>query len=185
MAGLIKAILVLKHRVLPGNLHFSSLNPNIKLGSFDAVFPVESEDLSDYDKDLSVGVSSFGFSGSNAHVILSEVPADHDMPQICGDVGQPSPELKYKRIRIPMPTNPSVARPGNNSWLHEATWQLWDPSSTTDVSTAESRNVLIVNGNGASSSQAGIAEVDMATLPRSHHPVSSSARPIPSTVRPS
>ncbi len=73
MAGLIKAVLALKHRALPPALHLSKHNPRIdfaglKLSTVAEYTPIEKEG----GKPLVAGVNSFGFGGANAHVLLQE-----------------------------------------------------------------------------------------------------------------
>jgi acyl transferase domain-containing protein len=73
VAGLIKAALAIKHRIIPPTLHFERPNPHI---DFDRTpFFVNSEVLH-YEKSepFRVGVSSFGIGGTNAHVSLEEAP---------------------------------------------------------------------------------------------------------------
>jgi phthiocerol/phenolphthiocerol synthesis type-I polyketide synthase E len=73
MAGLIKAILCLKHRAIPPTLHFTSPNPELHLDR--GPFIVRSEyGPWDWEGVRRAGVSSFGVGGTNAHVILEEAP---------------------------------------------------------------------------------------------------------------
>ncbi|QKV80359.1 SDR family NAD(P)-dependent oxidoreductase [Amycolatopsis sp. Hca4] len=74
VAGLVKAVLCLRHRQLPANLHFRELNPLIDLAGGPLRLLRENEEWSS-DGPRVAGVSSFGFGGSNAHVVLSEPPA--------------------------------------------------------------------------------------------------------------
>ena len=67
--GLIKAVEVLRHRQAPGNVHFRTLNPKIDLNGFDAIIPTAPLSLGG-NGPLIAGVSSFGFGGTNAHVVL-------------------------------------------------------------------------------------------------------------------
>ncbi len=67
IAGLIKAVLALNKGLIPGNLHFNTPNRFIDFDSYhlrvvDRDTPLDQEAL--------VGVSSFGFGGANAHVVL-------------------------------------------------------------------------------------------------------------------
>ena len=75
MAGLLKTIMVLKHRVAPGNLHLQELNPLIDVsGGFNPVFPKREEPLRLGEQESALaGLSSFGFSGTNAHVLVQSV----------------------------------------------------------------------------------------------------------------
>ena len=80
MAGLIKVLLAMKHRVLPGHANFSSLNPRIKLA--DSPFYVvdgnrhwaPALDEAGNEFPLRAGISSFGFGGVNGHLIVEEPP---------------------------------------------------------------------------------------------------------------
>jgi acyl transferase domain-containing protein/trans-aconitate methyltransferase/acyl carrier protein len=71
IAGLIKAVLMLRHQAVAPNLHFTRLNPHIDLtgASIEVPTRLEATPL------RHIGVSSFGFSGTNAHIILGAAPA--------------------------------------------------------------------------------------------------------------
>ncbi|MBV9927460.1 MAG: acyltransferase domain-containing protein [Acidobacteria bacterium] len=74
VAGLLKAVLALKDRVLPPSLHFERPNPNIDFANSPfyvnhALKPWETTKLP-----RRAGVSSFGIGGTNAHVLLEEAP---------------------------------------------------------------------------------------------------------------
>jgi acyl transferase domain-containing protein len=74
VAGLIKTVLMLKHRMLPPSLHFETANPGIDLRN--SPFYVNSR-LSPWEArghPLRAGVSSFGIGGTNAHIIVEEAP---------------------------------------------------------------------------------------------------------------
>ncbi|CAM9149630.1 unnamed protein product [Chrysoparadoxa australica] len=70
IAGLIKAVLVLQHQAAPPNLHFSKLNPAIDVEGFPVVFPARGGLTPLQGSGIYAGVSSFGFGGANAHVLL-------------------------------------------------------------------------------------------------------------------
>ncbi len=71
IAGLIKGALSLQHRTLPRSLHYQTRNPHIP-----ADWPIQVQDQTtpwpdDDAEDLpTLGVSSFGMGGTNAHVVL-------------------------------------------------------------------------------------------------------------------
>jgi amino acid adenylation domain-containing protein len=76
IASLAKVLLAMRHGVLPSNLHFRRLNPLIELeGSpfaiLDAARPWLEQDVGR----RVAGISSFGFGGSNAHVVVASPPA--------------------------------------------------------------------------------------------------------------
>lgn len=72
VAGIIKAILSLKTHKLFKHLNFKKLNPEIELKN--AIIPLKTIDWPEHTKLRCAGVSSFGFSGANAHIILQEAP---------------------------------------------------------------------------------------------------------------
>lgn len=75
IAGVIKTILAMQHRQIPAHLHFTKLNPHIVLNGAPIQFPTQKQDwLTTSGKKRIAGVSSFGLSGTNAHVILEEAP---------------------------------------------------------------------------------------------------------------
>lgn len=76
LAGLIKVVLSMQHKYVPSHLHFSELNPHITLDGMPVVIPARGMEWkqSPSSKPRLAGVSSFGFSGTNAYAILSEAP---------------------------------------------------------------------------------------------------------------
>jgi acyl transferase domain-containing protein/NADPH:quinone reductase-like Zn-dependent oxidoreductase/NAD(P)-dependent dehydrogenase (short-subunit alcohol dehydrogenase family)/SAM-dependent methyltransferase/acyl carrier protein len=75
VAGLVKALLVLKHRRIPASLHFETPNPNIDFVALKLRVPTALEPFPATSGARMVGVNSFGFGGANAHVLLTEAPA--------------------------------------------------------------------------------------------------------------
>jgi acyl transferase domain-containing protein/aryl carrier-like protein len=74
MAGLVKTALALKHRLIPPNLHFEEPNPDIPLEDLRLRVPTKLEPWPASDGPAVAGVNSFGFGGTNAHVVLEEAP---------------------------------------------------------------------------------------------------------------
>ncbi|MCB0190967.1 MAG: polyketide synthase dehydratase domain-containing protein, partial [Anaerolineae bacterium] len=72
IAGLIKVALSLKQGEIPPHLHFQNPNPYINWDQSPVQIPTEV--MSWPTGKRIAGVSSFGFSGTNAHVILEEAP---------------------------------------------------------------------------------------------------------------
>jgi acyl transferase domain-containing protein/NADPH:quinone reductase-like Zn-dependent oxidoreductase/SAM-dependent methyltransferase/acyl carrier protein len=75
VAGLIKALLVLKHGRIPASLHFETPNPNIDFVALKLRVPTALEPFPETDGARMAGVNSFGFGGANAHVLLTEPPS--------------------------------------------------------------------------------------------------------------
>ncbi|KPA15487.1 polyketide synthase family protein [Candidatus Magnetomorum sp. HK-1] len=70
IAGLIKIILSMKHRYIPKHLHFKTLNPLIRIDNDTIQIPSKGMQWKNINNSLIAGVSSFGFSGTNAHLII-------------------------------------------------------------------------------------------------------------------
>ncbi|WP_338866154.1 type I polyketide synthase [Myxococcus stipitatus] len=77
LAGILKVVLALRHEAIPPNLHFKRLNPNIAIGNAPVVIPTEQRPWPRGERPRFAGVSAFGLSGTNAHIILQEAPAPH------------------------------------------------------------------------------------------------------------
>jgi acyl transferase domain-containing protein/NADPH:quinone reductase-like Zn-dependent oxidoreductase/SAM-dependent methyltransferase/aryl carrier-like protein len=92
MAGLVKATLALHHRQIPPNLHFEQPNPNIPFEELRLRVPVKLEPWPEGEGPALAGVNSFGFGGTNAHVILEEAPAatDGSPPAPARRAGEPA-----------------------------------------------------------------------------------------------
>ena len=74
VAGLIKAALVLKYGFIPANLHLDNPSDQIPLGELSIDIPRTGRPFPDSKRRVA-GVNSFGFGGTNAHVVLAEPPA--------------------------------------------------------------------------------------------------------------
>ncbi|OQX05351.1 MAG: hypothetical protein BWK80_52285 [Desulfobacteraceae bacterium IS3] len=72
IAGLIKTVLCLNHREIPPQLHIKKINPKMAHETIPALIPQSRINWNTNGKARIAGVSSFGFSGTNAHVIVSE-----------------------------------------------------------------------------------------------------------------
>ncbi|NES04120.1 MAG: type I polyketide synthase, partial [Okeania sp. SIO2F4] len=74
VAGLIKIILALQNKEIPPNLHFSQPNPQIDWNKTPVQVPTSVIPWEKVGKPKLAGISGFGMSGTNAHVILQEAP---------------------------------------------------------------------------------------------------------------
>lgn len=72
IAGLIKAMLAIEHKILPPTVHFESPNPLIDLEAARVRVLARAEAWPDDVAPRVAGVSSFGFGGTNAHVVVRE-----------------------------------------------------------------------------------------------------------------
>lgn len=74
VAGLIKTVLSLHHNAVPPNLHFNNPNPALDYENSNLRVPTSMETLPE-SYDSLASVNSFGFGGTNAHVVLKQFQA--------------------------------------------------------------------------------------------------------------
>jgi acyl transferase domain-containing protein/SAM-dependent methyltransferase/acyl carrier protein len=80
VAGLIKVVLALNHDEIPPNLHFQESSPHIDWSLLPLEVATKRTPWPAGSSSRVAGVSSFGFSGTNAHVIVEEPPAHRPSP---------------------------------------------------------------------------------------------------------
>ncbi len=86
IAGLIKVVLSLENEMLPKHLHFRQPSPHIPWDRLPVQVVDEATQWQRNGRPRMAGVSSFGFSGTNAHVVVEEAPvvgtlAEYDEPR--------------------------------------------------------------------------------------------------------
>ncbi len=74
IASLIKVILAIQHGEIPAHLHFQQPNPYIEWDRLPVKVPQSRIPWIRGEKPRCAGVSAFGFSGTNAHLVLTEAP---------------------------------------------------------------------------------------------------------------
>ncbi len=82
VAGMLKAIGVLKNRKVPKNLHFTKPNPKIPFADYALEVVGAAAELPGVEEraTLYAGVNGFGYGGTNAHVLLESAPAEEVNP---------------------------------------------------------------------------------------------------------
>lgn len=74
VAGMIKVALALRHRIIPPSVNIAHLNPGIPFEKLRLQIPRTPTAWPESGGRAVAGVSSFGFGGTNAHVVLTEAP---------------------------------------------------------------------------------------------------------------
>ena len=80
VAGLLKVVLALQKKQIPPHLHLTKKSPYIDWDSLPIVIPTSLTPWIPVNGKRIAGLSSFGFSGTNVHVILEEAPAAIQQP---------------------------------------------------------------------------------------------------------
>jgi acyl transferase domain-containing protein/SAM-dependent methyltransferase len=88
IAGLIKAALVVHKGTIPAHLHLEKINPHIPMEQWPFFIPAKAVAFPAAPGPCIAGVSSFGFSGTNAHIVLESVEADGPPAQSADGVVQ-------------------------------------------------------------------------------------------------
>lgn len=94
MAGLLKALLVLKHGIIPPVIHCDTPNPAIDFSGLNITVPTALTELPRLGGNELVSINSFGFGGANAHVVLRKAKQKNTShrakekasatPELCG-----------------------------------------------------------------------------------------------------
>jgi myxalamid-type polyketide synthase MxaE and MxaD len=141
IAGLIKVALALRHREIPPSLHFEKPNPHIPFDELPLRVQTALSPWPAQSGPALAGVSSFGFGGTNAHVVLEAAP-----PAIAGT---PEAERKIATQLLPLSARSpealqSLARTYQNVLT---TPSLPDVCYTASVRLSHHDHRLAVTGN--------------------------------------
>lgn len=74
VAGAMAAIQALRHRTIPLHLHLRTLNPALGFDAVPARVAAAPTPWAEQGHPRAAGISSFGFSGTNAHIVIREAP---------------------------------------------------------------------------------------------------------------
>ena len=88
VAGLLKLVLSLQHKTLPPQLHFHTPNPALMPAAIQ--IPTQATPWPGTARPRMAGINSFGFSGTNAHLIVAEAPPRN---QGAAPLSHPVPEI--------------------------------------------------------------------------------------------
>ncbi|MGW2283081.1 type I polyketide synthase, partial [Streptomyces sp. NPDC001770] len=82
VAGVIKMVLALRHGMLPKTLFAENPSPHVDWASGNVQLLREAVEWPAGEQPRRAGVSAFGVSGTNAHLILEEAPEGSDRPEV-------------------------------------------------------------------------------------------------------
>ena len=171
VAGLIKLALALQHGEIPGQLHFERPNPAIPWGDLPVRVAAGRQSWRAADTPRRGGVSSFGFSGTNVHVVLEEAPAD--VPSRL-DLHRPMHVLTVS-ARQPAALRQLAA--GRADWLRHAAETLADVAHTANAGRSHFAHRIAVVAATAEAAGAQLEDHLAGANPAGVHAGVAAARP--------
>ncbi|CAI6243331.1 unnamed protein product [Periconia digitata] len=125
IAGLIKSVLAVERAVIPPNTNFENVNPNIDTSALNITFPTECVPWPSTGI-RRASVNSFGFGGTNAHVVIDDA---------CGYLKAHNQIGFHQSVDTDlfMGFSPSQPRSGASTPLTPTSWEDLDPSYSTSL----------------------------------------------------
>ncbi|MFJ2805919.1 type I polyketide synthase [Kitasatospora sp. NPDC087271] len=161
-AGVIKAVLSMQHGVLPRTLHVDAPSSHVDWTAGDIRLLTQAEEWPETGRPRRAGVSAFGISGTNAHVIIEQAPpaeagvaepsvAPGSVPWVLAGKSEAALDAQLVRLEgldaSPVDVGLSLAA-GRSRFAHRAV--LLDGAEVArGVADGERRTALLFSGQGA------------------------------------
>jgi acyl transferase domain-containing protein/acyl carrier protein len=142
IAGLIKAVLSLQHEAIPPLCHFRKLSPHISMRK-GFVFPTRLQSWPRGTRPRYAGVSSFGWSGTNVHVVLEEAAVE---------AAKKAPSMsRTGRLALPLsahdePSLRALAASYEEFLSRQGSHSLWDICYTAAVARTHHAHRVVMLG---------------------------------------
>jgi amino acid adenylation domain-containing protein len=111
VAGFIKTVLALKHKLIPPSLHLETPNPAIDFKNSPFYVNTTLKKWQGNGDPLRAGVSSFGIGGTNAHVVLEQAPVIGHSSLV---IGEKRKEREYQLMLLSARTETALEKMTEN-----------------------------------------------------------------------